>query len=152
MLPRGARARASTRAPASASRFRVAKCRASRRAPRSRQKSRAELSSGPFADRLAALVEERRSQVCLGLDPDPALLSGEDLGPTVEGTPAQVAARAVSASCRTLIDRAGPHCVAVKPQLACFERIGSPGWTALAEVCEPALAAGLLVVADGKRG
>ena len=34
-------------------------------------------STGPpshFADRLAALVEERRSRVVLGLDPDPAAL------------------------------------------------------------------------------
>ena len=31
----------------------------------------------PFADRLAALVEERRSQICLGLDPDPAKLGRE---------------------------------------------------------------------------
>jgi orotidine-5'-phosphate decarboxylase len=108
--------------------------------------------SAPFADRLAALVEERRSQVCLGLDPDPAKLSGEDLGPTVEGTPAEVAARGVSSSCRSLIERAGPACVAVKPQLACFERLGSPGWASLVEVCEAARAAGLLVIADGKRG
>jgi orotidine-5'-phosphate decarboxylase len=42
--------------------------------------------------------------------------------------------------------------VAVKPQLACFERLGAPGWRALAEVCEAARRAGLLVVADGKRG
>jgi orotidine-5'-phosphate decarboxylase len=40
----------------------------------------------------------------------------------------------------------------VKPQLACFERLGAPGWQALAEVCEAARRAGLLVVADGKRG
>lgn len=56
------------------------------------------------------------------------------------------------AHCRSLIERAGPACVAVKPQLACFERLGAPGWAALAEVCEAASAAGLLVVADGKRG
>lgn len=42
--------------------------------------------------------------------------------------------------------------MAVKPQLACFERLGAPGWAALAEVCEAAREAGLLVVADGKRG
>jgi orotidine-5'-phosphate decarboxylase len=63
-----------------------------------------------------------------------------------------VAARAVAAGCRALIERAGPACVAVKPQLACFERLGAPGWTALAEICEAATEAGLLVVADGKRG
>jgi orotidine-5'-phosphate decarboxylase len=42
--------------------------------------------------------------------------------------------------------------VAVKPQLACFERLGAPGWRALGEVCAAAREAGLLVVADGKRG
>jgi orotidine-5'-phosphate decarboxylase len=58
----------------------------------------------------------------------------------------------VAAHCRSLIERAGPACVAIKPQLACFERLGAPGWAALAEVCEAARAADLLVVADGKRG
>jgi orotidine-5'-phosphate decarboxylase len=47
---------------------------------------------------------------------------------------------------------AGPACVAVKPQLACFERLGAPGWRALAEVADAAGRAGLLVIADGKRG
>jgi orotidine-5'-phosphate decarboxylase len=42
--------------------------------------------------------------------------------------------------------------VAVKPQLACFERLGAPGWAALADVCAAAREAGLLVLADGKRG
>ncbi len=42
--------------------------------------------------------------------------------------------------------------MAVKPQLACFERLGWPGWKALEEVCGAAREAGLLVVADGKRG
>lgn len=42
--------------------------------------------------------------------------------------------------------------MAVKPQLACFERLGAPGWAALAAVCAAAREAGLLVVADGKRG
>ena len=40
----------------------------------------------------------------------------------------------------------------MKPQLACFERLGAPGWAALAEVCGAAREAGLLVIADGKRG
>lgn len=107
--------------------------------------------TAPFADRLAALVEERRSQVCLGLDPDPSKLTrGGTDGPTA--SVAEHAAGAVVAHCRSLIERAGPACVAVKPQLACFERLGAPGWAALAEVCAAAQEAGLLVVADGKRG
>jgi orotidine-5'-phosphate decarboxylase len=40
----------------------------------------------------------------------------------------------------------------VKPQLACFERLGAPGWGALEDACAAAREAGLLVVADGKRG
>jgi orotidine-5'-phosphate decarboxylase len=58
----------------------------------------------------------------------------------------------VAAHCRLLIEQAGPACVAVKPQLACFERLGAPGWAALTEVCAAAREAGLLTIADGKRG
>jgi orotidine-5'-phosphate decarboxylase len=42
--------------------------------------------------------------------------------------------------------------VAAKPQLACFERLGAPGWDALGRVVTAAQGAGLLVIADGKRG
>lgn len=90
--------------------------------------------------------------MCLGLDPDPSTFSPDD-APGADFT--DVADRAAAAAfehCRRLIEQAGPACVAVKPQLACFERLGAPGWRALAEVCEAARRAGLLVVADGKRG
>ena len=40
----------------------------------------------------------------------------------------------------------------MKPQLACFERLGAPGWAALEAACTAAREAGLLVIADGKRG
>ena len=42
--------------------------------------------------------------------------------------------------------------MAVKPQLACFERLGAPGWRALERGLPRRARAGLLVVADGKRG
>ena len=100
-----------------------------------------------------ALVGERRSQICLGLDPDPAKLAGLGAQATDPEAPAaELAAAAVADHCRVLIDRAGPACVAVKPQLACFERLGAPGWAALEAVCAAAREAGLLIVADGKRG
>jgi orotidine-5'-phosphate decarboxylase len=109
--------------------------------------------TAPFADRLTALVEQRRSQICLGLDPDPAALAGSAAGGGGPEAPAaERAAEAVVAHCRELIERAGAACVAVKPQLACFERLGAPGWAALAEVCAAAREAGLLTIADGKRG
>jgi orotidine-5'-phosphate decarboxylase len=106
----------------------------------------------PFADRLAALVEERRSQICLGLDPFPGALLPEAVKVAEGDDPAERAASAVRVHCRLLIERAGPHCVAVKPQLACFERLGAPGWQALRDTIATAQAAGLLAIADGKRG
>jgi orotidine-5'-phosphate decarboxylase len=106
-----------------------------------------------FGDRLAAAVAERQSQVVLGLDPDPARLWPEAVAAAPgAGTAAERAAGAVAAQCAALIEAAGPACVAAKPQLACFERLGAPGWAALAATVERARAAGLLVLADGKRG
>jgi orotidine-5'-phosphate decarboxylase len=99
-----------------------------------------------FADRLAALVAERRSQIVLGLDPDPAALWP---GAVEAGTDT---ADAVAHHCRAAIDAAGPSCVGVKPQLACFERLGSRGWSALEAVVQATHDAGLLLIADGKRG
>jgi orotidine-5'-phosphate decarboxylase len=90
--------------------------------------------------------------VCLGLDPDPSALSPESAPEGEFAVPAERAAAAVLEYCHGLIAKAGPACVAVKPQLACFERLGAHGWRALAEVCGAARRAGLLVVADGKRG
>jgi len=59
--------------------------------------------------------------------------------------------RAVADHCRRLIDAAGPHCVAVKPQLACFERIRGLD-TVLPDVVAAARRRGLLVLLDAKRG
>src|SRR4051794_25807351 len=69
-----------------------------------------------------------------------------------DASAAEQAAAAVAVHCLSLIERAGPACVAVKPQLACFERLGAPGWAALAETIAAAQDVGLLVIADGKRG
>ena len=90
----------------------------------------------------------------LGLDPDPLALwpqALEESGSSGAG-PAERTARAVARHCRLVIDAAGPACVAIKPQLACFERLGSSGWRALEETVEHARECGLLVLADGKRG
>jgi orotidine-5'-phosphate decarboxylase len=67
-------------------------------------------------------------------------------------TGALESAAAVLVHCMALIDAAAPACVAAKPQLACFERLGFAGSLALEAVRAYAGAAGLLVLADGKRG
>lgn len=135
-------------------------------------------ASRPFGDRLAAAVEARESQIVLGIDPDPARLWPGPLNRTSEARAAlaqalagahaaarelagdgpQVhpaaleAAVAVLAHALALIDAAGPACVAAKPQLACFERLGFSGALALEVACARAREAGLLLLADGKRG
>jgi orotidine-5'-phosphate decarboxylase len=106
----------------------------------------------PFGDILAASVAARESQIVLGLDPDPGAL-WPDSGPAhAAGSPAERAATAVVGHCRMLIEATAEACVAVKLQLACFERLGGRGWSALEAVAADAKAHGLLVIADGKRG
>jgi orotidine-5'-phosphate decarboxylase len=137
---------------------------------------------GSFGDRVAERVASRRSQVVLGLDPDPSRLwpaaldladapagpsqataggatpvgvipGGATARATVgENSPAARAARAVAAHCALVIQATAEQCVAVKPQVACFERLGAPGWTALADTVTVAHEHGLLVIADAKRG
>ncbi len=72
--------------------------------------------------------------------------------PHADRSPTWRTAVATRVHCCALIDATGPACVAVKPQLACFERLGAPGWDALEAVIEHARQRGLLVIADGKRG
>ena len=114
-------------------------------------------STPHFADRLAALVEERRSRVVLGLDPDPAALWPEAIervggGPESPHLARIRTAEAVTEHCRAAIVAAGPACVAVKLQLACFERLGAPGWESLEQVVAIVNDHGLPVFGDGKRG
>jgi orotidine-5'-phosphate decarboxylase len=101
-------------------------------------------AASAFSDRLAAAVERKRSQLCVGLDPVVDLLPVELRG----DPPADAAAR----FCRGVVDAVARHAVAVKPQLAFFEALGADGMRAFEEVCAYARAAELLVIVDGKRG
>jgi orotidine-5'-phosphate decarboxylase len=97
-----------------------------------------------FADRLAGAVERKHSQLCVGLDPRVDLFPVELRGEP----PADAAER----FCRGIVDAVAPYAVAVKPQLAFFEALGADGVRAFEQVCAYARTAGLLVIADGKRG
>lgn len=96
------------------------------------------MTNAPFARRLADAVDARGTQVVLGLDPDPARVDGGATG--------------ARDFCLGVIAQAAEHCVAAKPQLACFERFGADGWQAFEAVSQAASDAGLLVIADAKRG
>ncbi len=92
-----------------------------------------------FSDRLAEAVERKRSQLVVGLDP------------VVERLPADVGGD-IAAFCCGIVDAVAEHAVAVKPQSAFFEARGFEGVRAFEQVCAYARAAGLLVIADAKRG
>jgi orotidine-5'-phosphate decarboxylase len=104
----------------------------------------------PFADRVAAAVVARRSQLVVGLDPRLELLPLELRGDATRDRAA--ASIAFLRFCRGVIDSVAPYVVAVKPQAACFEALGADGVRAMEEVCDYASTAGLLVVLDAKRG
>ena len=93
-----------------------------------------------FADRLAAEVERKRSQLVVGLDPNPDLLPVELRGD-------------VARFCCGIVDAVAPHAVA--RQAAARVLRGArrrAGWPRSTQVCSYARRAGLLVIADGKRG
>jgi orotidine-5'-phosphate decarboxylase len=92
-----------------------------------------------FGDRLASAVEQKRTQLVVGLDPRPDLIPLELRDD-------------VPRFCRGIIDAVAPHAVAVKAQSAFFEALGSQGAAALEEVCAYARSAGLIVILDAKRG
>src|SRR5712691_776708 len=98
-----------------------------------------------FADRLVEAVERKRSQLVVGLDPVADQLP-------VELGAAEDAASAFARFCCGIIDAVAPYAVAVKPQSAFFEALGADGVRAFEEVCAYGRSAGLLVIADAKRG
>jgi orotidine-5'-phosphate decarboxylase len=95
-----------------------------------------------FATRLSATFEEFGG-VCLGIDPHPFLLEAWGLSNDVHGV-REFALRTV--------DAAAGNVGMIKPQVAFFERFGSAGYAVLEESFALARSAGLLVIADVKRG
>ncbi|MFT4124128.1 MAG: orotidine-5'-phosphate decarboxylase [Microbacteriaceae bacterium] len=95
-----------------------------------------------FGDRLRTALDAR-GQLCVGIDPHPFLLRAWGLGDDAAGL-AELGLRVVEACA----GRVG----VVKPQVAFFERHGAAGYAALEQVLAAARAAGLLVIADVKRG
>lgn len=109
-----------------------------------------QIGAATFGDRLAEAVERKHSQLIVGLDPVTDLLPVELAGDAHLGR--VEAAEAFSRFCRGIIDAVSPYAVGVKPQLAFFEALGSDGMRALEDVCAYARTAGLIVLADAKRG
>jgi orotidine-5'-phosphate decarboxylase len=94
----------------------------------------------PFLARLGRRSETTRTVLCVGIDPTPEMLP--DGWPTGLGGIERLA--------RLIVEAAGAHAAAVKPNLAFFEAFGSAGMAALERVLA-ATPPGVLVVADAKR-
>ncbi len=99
-----------------------------------------------FSDQLAQTIADKGSPLCIGLDP-----VIEKIPQSVTDSASNPAA-AFELFCKKIIDAAADLVPVVKPQSACFERLGSSGVQALAQVVAHARRAGLLVVLDAKRG
>ncbi|WBU39339.1 orotidine-5'-phosphate decarboxylase [Homoserinibacter sp. YIM 151385] len=95
-----------------------------------------------FGERLRTALDER-GQVCVGIDPHAHLLAAWGLEDSAAGA-RELALRVIDAAA----DGAG----VVKPQVAFFERHAAAGFAVLEEVLRTAREAGLLVIADVKRG
>jgi orotidine-5'-phosphate decarboxylase len=94
-----------------------------------------------FGTRLAA-AKLSRGPLCLGIDPHPELLRAWDLPATADG---------LSAFCDICIEAFSGFAV-VKPQVAFFEAHGAAGFAVLERTIAALRAAGVLVLADAKRG
>ena len=95
-----------------------------------------------FGARLRVALDTH-GPLCVGIDPHGALLRAWGLDASASG--------AREFGLRTVEAAAGRVGI-VKPQVAFYERYGSAGFAALEDVMAAARAAGLLVIADAKRG
>jgi orotidine-5'-phosphate decarboxylase len=94
-----------------------------------------------FGVRLAE-AKSNRGPLCLGIDPHPELLRAWDLPATADG---------LAKFCDICVDAFSGFAV-VKPQVAFFEAYGAAGYAVLERTIGALRSAGVLVLADAKRG
>jgi orotidine-5'-phosphate decarboxylase len=94
-----------------------------------------------FGVRLAE-AKARRGPLCVGIDPHPELLRAWELPTTPDG---------LAAFCDICVEAFSGFAV-VKPQVAFFEAYGAAGFAVLEHTIAALRSAGVLVLADAKRG
>ena len=95
-----------------------------------------------FGDRVRAAVR-LHGPLCVGVDPSHTLLTSWGMTDDAKG---------LRAFCRVSVDAFAGIVGVIKPQVAFFERHGAAGLEVLERLLAEASAAGLLVIADAKRG
>ncbi|MBT8161399.1 MULTISPECIES: orotidine-5'-phosphate decarboxylase [Arthrobacter] len=96
----------------------------------------------PFGSRLAAAMAAR-GPLCVGIDPHPGLLAEWGLNDDAAG---------LERFSLTVVEAVASLAAAVKPQVALYERHGSAGMAVLERTLAAASDAGVLSIADAKRG
>jgi len=100
------------------------------------------VSAGTFGERLQGAFD-RFGRLCVGIDPHSWLLHEWSLPDSAAGA---------ESFGRQVVAAAAGQVGIVKPQVAFYERFGSAGYVALERVLSDAREAGLVVIADVKRG
>ncbi|MET3920638.1 orotidine-5'-phosphate decarboxylase [Arthrobacter sp. UYEF20] len=95
-----------------------------------------------FGSRLGRAMADR-GPLCVGIDPNPALLQRWGLNDDAAG---------LERFSLTVLEAVGSLAAAVKPQVALFERHGSAGMAVLERTLAAAAEASVLTIADAKRG
>jgi orotidine-5'-phosphate decarboxylase len=95
-----------------------------------------------FGQRVANAVGAR-GPLCAGIDPSASLLDAWSLSDDAQG---------LRTFCRICVEAFEGVVAVIKPQVAFFERHGSAGLAVLEQLLMEAREAGLLVIADAKRG
>ncbi|MDD7837109.1 orotidine-5'-phosphate decarboxylase [Paenarthrobacter sp. AB444] len=95
-----------------------------------------------FGSRLAAAMVDR-GPLCVGIDPHPSLLADWGLNDDVAG---------LERFSLTVVEAVASLAAAVKPQVALYERHGSAGMAVLERTLAASTEAGVLSIADAKRG
>ena len=106
-----------------------------------RVSSRSRTSALDTTEKLFQAICQKKSFLCVGLDPDPERIP-VDFGAGVV---------AMERFCMAMVEATSDVAVAYKPNLAFFEQYGSEGWAALERVAE-AIPDDVLLIADAKRG
>ena len=94
-----------------------------------------------FLQKLENLRREKRSMLCVGIDPDAEKMP--------RGLREQE--EAIFPFCRDVIEATAPYAIAFKFNFAFFEALGAAGWQLLARL-RRAVPPGCLSIADAKRG
>ena len=112
------------------------------------------MSTFHFADRLNQAIQEKKSPVCVGLDPRlekiPQFIRDKHF--SSEKNPFKAAAESIIEFNKAIIDAIADVVPAVKPQIAFYEQYEHEGMRAFEETNRYAKEKGLLTIADVKRG